>query len=196
MFSCIYHFYSLNIKQNFICCRNKTYHAVKDGNNFAPWKRDFVLRAFKINQKTNSLKPPRLTLSEEIQKSKVPAAMYGIGREKLLRASLSSVWTVSQMWGGGGRTGMVGKQGSEPRKTGRGVRERGEFSRSCPAWGQKYVALSSSQRHQPSILACHYFTSCRGHTPSLRHAYAHWYYHTPSVLPWSNLKHGQVEQNE
>lgn len=92
-------------------------------------------------------------------------------------------------------------------RSGGGTRGRGdkreEVSHSCPAWGPKYVALLSSPRHQPSVLACHYFTSHRAHTPSLRHTYAHLHHHTLSVLPWSTfkccqhqiLKHGQLKRN-
>lgn len=73
-----------------------------------------------------------------------------------------------------------------------GTRGRGdkieEVFHSCPAWGPKYVAASSSPRHQPSVLACHYFTSRRAHTLSLGHTYAHLHRHTLPVLPWSTLK--------
>lgn len=53
--------------------------------------------------------------------------------------------------------------------------KREEVSHSCPAWGPKYVALSSSRRHQLSALASHYFTSHRAHTPFLRHTRVHSY---------------------
>lgn len=91
----------------------------------------------------------------------------------------------------GGERGVGGEGWGVTR--GRGDK-REEVSHSCPAWGPKYVALSSSQRHQPSVLACHYFTSRRARMPSLRHTYAHLYHHIVSLLPWSTLKFCQQQK--
>lgn len=112
----------------------------------------------------------------EIQKRKVPAAMCAIGKRKTTQGFF--VLCLNRATAGGGVA--EGTRGREDK--------REEASHSCPAWGPKYEARSSSPRHQPSVLACHYFTSHRAHTPSLRHTYAHLYHCTLSVLPWSTLK--------
>lgn len=61
-------------------------------------------------------------------------------------------------------------------ESGGGVRGWGagekKFLAAAQPEARKYGALFLSQRHQPSVLARHYFTSCRGHTPSLRHTRA------------------------
>lgn len=171
-------------------------------NVLSQWKKILLASAIKINQKIGLFLKTTVTHSVTIlaassryRRAKAPADTYGIGKRKPLRASVSFVWAASQ---GGVVRGRVekatgGKKGKEKK-----------FFHICPAWGPKYVALSSSPRHQPSVLACHYFTSRRGHTLSLRHTYGLFHQHTLPVLPWSTLKFcqhqilkcGQVKQNE
>lgn len=121
---------------------------------------------------THSVTP--LAASWRYRRGKCQQSCMGSEKGKSLRASLSSVWTVPQRV-------VVGRRGVEGKTGGKEGDKREEVSHSCPAWGPKYVALSSSPRHQPSVLACHYFTSRRAHTPSLRHTYAHLHHHTLSL---------------
>lgn len=140
----------------------------------------------------------------QIQKRKVPAAMWGIGKKE--KKTTRGVFVLclnsaTEGVGGCGRSGG-GVEGGEPREE---WDKREEVSSQLPSLRPKNARrFSSSPRHQPSVLSCHYFTSHRAHTPSLRHTYAQLHHHTVSVPPWSTLKrcqhqilkHGQLKQNE
>lgn len=119
----------------------------------------FLESGIKINQKIHPLKPLWLTPSHcSLERRRgESASSHVLDREKE-NHSRCLCPPFEQCC-------REGKRRSGRREGGRD--ERCEVSHSCPAWGVRSAVLSSSSRHQPSVLVCHYFTSHGAHTHTL-----------------------------
>lgn len=127
-------------------------------------KRIFFGRGIKINQKLDSLKLLWLT----------PSLLWLRTWDTEEESASSHEWDWKRKTTQGVfvlclNSAVEGESGGGVRGWGAGEKK---FLAAAQPEARKYGALFLSQRHQPSVLARHYFTSCRGHTPSLRHTRA------------------------